>query len=811
MKFFTKKIPKIIFWSVLSLFLVYTAAGFFIVPMVIKSQAINYIKIELKREAEIESVSFNPFTFSLSVEGFKLYEKEKKEIFISFKEFFINFSLMPLINKELDFQEIRLTEPKGNVIRLNQEEFNFSDLIKKLSNPNTDTVTTDPKIGPVKTGIITDQVNKEESNWEILIRKFELERLYLLITDKSIAPPAETKIDSFSVTVTDLHLNSADTSGFHLTSKLRRGGTFSLSGNFSMTPLKADLKFSFNEASLVVLSPYISDFAYLRLDDGKLSIDGNLKLNEPSASDKIQVSFNANSKLEDLKLYDTKNDERFLEWKTLTVLDIKGTFNPTQISIGEVDLKNLYARIAIAEDKSFNLSELFKVSPAAEDSGEISDTLAMGFTDPNARFISLTDTNQPFVESVDTGKNQIDFEYDIGKIKIENSEVFFSDFSLPLKFASKIHNMNGEVTGFTSENPLGAEIKLQGTVDEYGLAKIEGKMDPFDPIAYSNIKVNFHNIEMTNLTPYSIDFIGYYLESGKLSLDIQYKIDKGILTSYSKIFLNKFTLGDEVEGEEGLGLPIKLAIALLKDANDNIDLDLEVEGDLNDPETDTGALVWWAVKRVLTTIVTAPFRFLGNLLGIGGEDLESIDFEAGNAKLENHQFEKMINLSKIIAERPGIVLEIYGAVDTITDGRAIREAKFDSIYNYRLTGQNFSDSSSSPTNNDYTKGQQIIEELYVQSYDDSTLSLIKIKNSIDSDGNGDLRNYLDELREKIILVQPVSVIEFQNLATTRAEAIQNHMLTVHQIPAERIVIKENEIFEEEDRNWVRCPLGVGVL
>jgi hypothetical protein len=318
---------------------------------------------------------------------------------------------------------------------------------------------------------------------------------------------------------------------------------------------------------------------------------------------------------------------------------------------------------------------------------------------------------------------------------------------------------------------------------------------------------------MTNLTPYSIEFIGYHLESGKLSLDIAYKINNGLLTSYNKIFLNKLTLGDEVEGEEGLGLPIKLAIALLKDADGNIDLDLEVEGDLNDPETDTGALVWWAVKRVLTTIVTAPFRFLGSLLGIGGEDLESVDFEAGSRVLENHQFEKMINLSKIMADRPGIVLEIYGAVDTITDARAMREEKFDSIYNQKLTGKSVLDSTYNQTGDDITKGQNILEQIYVQAFNDSLLNLVKPQFKIDSlgTGKGDLRNYLEEIRQKLISVQPVSEFEYQKLATDRAESIRNHMMTIHQMPVERIAIKEVEIFEEEDRNWVKCRLGIGSL
>jgi hypothetical protein len=170
----------------------------------------------------------------------------------------------------------------------------------------------------------------------------------------------------------------------------------------------------------------------------------------------------------------------------------------------------------------------------------------------------------------------------------------------------------------------------------------------------------------------------------------------------------------------------------------------------------------------------------------------------------------MINLSKIMAERPGIVLEIYGAVDTITDAQAIREAKFDSIYNQKLMG-GISDVTTDKSETDYTKGQQILEEMFVQAYNDSLLKLIKDQFSIDLQGKGDLRNYLEELKQKLVLVQPVSEMEFQNLATTRAEAIKNHLITVHQIPTERISIKEIEIYEGEDRNWVRCRLGIGSM
>jgi hypothetical protein len=218
------------------------------------------------------------------------------------------------------------------------------------------------------------------------------------------------------------------------------------------SPIKADLNFALDQANMKPLAPYIAQFAYLRLDDGKLSIDGRIKLNEPDPSKKMEISFEANTKIDDLKLYDTKTNERFLEWKSLAISGISGQLEPMQINISEVNLSGLYSRIAIAEDKSFNLVKVLKESPVVVDSGKTSDTL--------------------FVTSTQTEKTSTEFKYDIGKIKIENSEMYFSDFSLPLKFASKIHQLNGEVTGFSSENPLGAEIKMEGTVDEYDLQKL---------------------------------------------------------------------------------------------------------------------------------------------------------------------------------------------------------------------------------------------------------------------------------------------------------------------------------------------------
>ena len=56
----------------------------------------------------------------------------------------------------------------------------------------------------------------------------------------------------------------------------------------------------------------------------------------------------------------------------------------------------------------------------------------------------------------------------------------------------------------------------------------------------------------------------------------------------NRIFLDQLTLGDKVDSPDATSLPVKLGIALLKDSNGLIELDLPVNGDLRNPEFSIG-------------------------------------------------------------------------------------------------------------------------------------------------------------------------------------------------------------------------------
>jgi hypothetical protein len=824
-----------LFWLTF-LVIIYTFTGFVIVPFIAKSYSIKFIKEQYNREAKIESVSFNPYTFTISVKNFVLYDKDKS-IFLYWKDLFVDLNVMPLFNSKIELENFTISNPKVVIKKLTDTEFNFSDLLghqQKTStkpanslNPAKEFYVKYSDLGLQNFIAAQSKNNKQKkTQWDFIINRFDIRNINFTFEDKSLdSQEAKLNLENGNLTINKLHLMSKDISTFKLNFKMRDGGNASAEGKFTLEPMYTEAKLNVNKLNFRQTAPYLLKFAYLRLDDGKLNVDGLLKFKMGKENELPDISFNGTAGIDDLVLYDTQTQERFLEWGSLTTTGIAAQTIPMKVTIGEINFYKLYSRIAIYEDQSMNLQKIFKLS--SSDSAAIKDSTTTKLALENSKY-----DNNHFVFISEKKSNTItsqtnfsktanttltNFNFDIGRINIDSSAMFFSDFSLPLKFAAKIHDLNGEIIGISYGNPLGAAVDLKGTVDEYGLARIKGNIDPFDPMGYSDIKTNFNNIELTSLSPYSAKFMGYLIESGKLSLDVQYLIDKGLLTSYSKIFLNKIELGDEVEGQEGFGIPVKLALSLLKDGDGNIDLDLEVEGDLNNPEVNTGTLVWWAVKRVLVSIVSAPFRLLGNLLGINGDDLEFIDFDPGESRLLPNQLEKLINLNKALNERPNITLEIYGVVDTITDSQSIQLKKLKDKFTRQMTAA-AKDSLIDPMKVEVSICRKILENMYKESFGAESLDTLQGKfylkpgqDDPKSAEDFDLRNYLKTMIKQLSDIQPVAQEELMKLATERADAIKNYMLIEQKTKPERLVIKETEIYEQEDRNWVKCRLDIGSL
>jgi hypothetical protein len=261
----------------------------------------------------------------------------------------------------------------------------------------------------------------------------------------------------------------------------------------------------------------------------------------------------------------------------------------------------------------------------------------------------------------------------VRRLRFQNAKLDFTDLSLRPQFSAKIYELGGVITGLSSKRDARSQIELDGRVDEFGLARIRGQLNPFVPADNTDVNVVFKNVDMVSASPYSMKFAGYKIAQGKISLDLQYKVRNGQLEGNNQIVLDNLTLGERIDSPDALKLPLELALAILKDSNGRIDLGVPVSGNMNDPQFSYGSVVWKAIGNIMSKIVTSPFRALGNLFGVSGDKLESIDFDAGSDTVLPPEREKLKQVAQILAKKSQLKLSVPGQYSEAADGAALRE------------------------------------------------------------------------------------------------------------------------------------------
>ena len=145
-------------------------------------------------------------------------------------------------------------------------------------------------------------------------------------------------------------------------------------------------------------------------------------------------------------------------------------------------------------------------------------------------------------------------------------------------------NVGGSVTGLSSEEISTAAVDLRGNLGAGSPIEIKGRINPLIKDLFADIKLDFRDIELSPVTPYSSKFLGYPILKGKLTFDVAYHVEKRKLEARNRIFIDQLTFGERVESPDAIKAPVTTAVSLLTDRNGQINLDIPVAGSLDDPQ-----------------------------------------------------------------------------------------------------------------------------------------------------------------------------------------------------------------------------------
>jgi hypothetical protein len=214
---------------------------------------------------------------------------------------------------------------------------------------------------------------------------------------------------------------------------------------------------------------------------------------------------------------------------------------------------------------------------------------------------------------------------------------------------------------------------MKGSVDGYAPVALKGSAQPFsEPIAL-DLSLTFDGVDLALLTPYSSTYAGYAIERGLLNLHLKYVLQNNEMQGHNEVLIDQLKLGEKVDSDKALDIPLKLGLALLTDSNGVIDMKVPVTGNVDDPAFDVSSVIFKAFLNIITKAVTAPFNLLANLVG-SEEDLQRVNFASGSAQLNDAGKAKLDQLTAALTQRPGLTLVITGRLNIPTDREHLQKS-----------------------------------------------------------------------------------------------------------------------------------------
>jgi hypothetical protein len=582
---------------------------------------------------------------------------DKKAPLASIKQVQLDGVAVDLGRRTLAMDHVRVTQPQTRVTRAADGRWMFQEWFK----PGPAPLATPPQLA---------SADGEEA-WSMVLNELQLAEGQVSYQDNAQAKPVVLDVSAVSAQVKNLSTLGTQPFGLNLTARVRHGhpepGTLSWRGTGTRSPLALQGDLTAERLPLHALAPYASDrlnVALLRVDT---SFKGRLSVAQQSTG--LALQLHGDTRLEDVRVQTQRQAEPFvpkeelLSWKSLNLQGLDVAVNPeaaTRVDVQGAVLSDFYARLVLDEAGRFNLQDVMK--PASPEAS---------ITAPTAEVTQ--NTTKTVAASPGKTVAKADFDIDgskpshirVGAVSLLGGRVDFTDRFIKPNYSAELSELAGKLSAFSTQPVNGevqlADLELRGRAEGSATLEVLGKINPLAKPLALDIQGRVRDLELPPLSPYAVRYAGYGIERGKLSVDVAYKVQPdGQLTANNNIILNQLKFGDQVPNAP-TSLPVKLAVALLADRNGVIDVNLPVNGSLNDPQFRLMPVIFRIIGNLIVKAIASPFSLLASALGgSGGDELSMVSFEPGSAVLTASAKLGLDKVAKALQDRPALKMTVVG-------------------------------------------------------------------------------------------------------------------------------------------------------
>jgi len=592
--------------------------------------------------------------------------------------------------------------------------------------------------------------NASASPFRFNLAEFALTDGKVRFVDRSPGKPVSLALAKMSISVNDLG-NGGETAKVRLATALGGKGRFGYEGSLQLVPVRTEGELELVGLRVDAFAPYIEQLLNVVVTSGAFSTRGRLAVGVPEGGP-LQMSYRADAGVSAFASLDQATSQDLLNWKLLAVKGIDFQLAPLKVGIGEITLTELYSRLIVNPDGTLNWRGVPKQTEAV--------------SAPPA----------PVAERAPAGPAP---DIHLGKIVLHAGRINFTDYFIRPNYTVMLTDVEASMTEMTAEKS--SDVSLAARIHQTSPVEVAGKVNVLSPQLVLDMKASARDIQLSDMTAYSAKYAGYGIEKGTLSVRLSYVVHDRKLEAQNNVYLDQLTFGEKVDSPTATRLPVHFAVALLKDKNGVIDVNLPVGGSLDDPKFSVGGVIVQVLVNLVEKAVTAPFAAIGSMFG-GGQELAFVEFAPGSAAVDEAQEAKLAKLAKALNERPGLRLEVGGRIDAQADRAALQREAVDQ----QVLAAKASESENARVAAAGGAEPKVAPDEYARY-------LAAAYRAADFERPFDAKGALQELpaseMERLMLANaPVSEEDLRLLAQRRAQAAKDWLVGTGKIASERVLI-----------------------
>ncbi|MDP9651196.1 DUF748 domain-containing protein [Paraburkholderia caledonica] len=637
---------------------------------------------------------------------------------------------------------------------------------------------------PTRTAIhAAKKAQAEGPAWRYKIGELNVKDATANFTDNTTPQPVKLGITPLQLKVQQISNDLGRPLPVELQATLNGKGTLDLKGDVTATPLKVAVKVNANRLDAAAFEPYFGSRLNAAIASALLNASGDLAVSQAKS---LKASYRGDVALVDVRMLDKATSDPFAGWRSLALSKLKADYDEhgTSVDAERVTFTRFYGRVLLDAQGKLNLTDVVAHESGAaqsltRDKNNKGGAEPVPLTPPTAS--AVVNSSAPVVASASAPASsaapatvtaatppQNPVKLHFGQLVLQQGRVTYTDNFIKPNYTANLVGIQGTVGAFGTQSTTSAPVEIAAKLAANGPLSIRGTVNPLIAKPALDLTASAHDIELTNLTPYSAKYAGYPITKGKLNVDLHYKLENDQLNADNHLFIDQLTFGDHVENDTATKLPVRLAISLLKNSRGEIDVNLPVSGSLSNPEFSIGGLIWHAVLNLLQKAVTAPFSLIAHAFGGSGEELGYVEFEPGSAQLSEDDNKKLDTIVKALGSKPSIKMDLIGRVDPKLDEPALRARYVDRLVKQQKikdvvgNGQSVDLSSVTVDPKEYDK---YLTKAYKSADFKKPRNFVGLTKSMPD----------DDMKSALAANAPIDEASLRQLAQQRAQSVQQYL------------------------------------